>query len=184
MATLKTEMSVMSYQELSPEKFDEMFGNISKANIDYFKEHRRVTGQVIHTTELIIDQDQNNYPKPDWPSPDYLFCTESPTQILIVKMNTKINDASGAKKRYHFNRVLFECPGLVECVADKLPNETSFSDLPAKDAECRTDADSIAVMFSMPGNKKTLPKKLHVFFRDVDTGDIHYADPQVGNDPP
>lgn len=116
-------------------------------------------------------------PKCVWPIPEYVFMTDIATQTLIVDL-----EADG----YCLHSVKSDDPGRIAGVRPKLANGNQGPMIPYTHSTHGPahpgNPVSIAIIFKIP--RKTAPFKFHVYVRKLDSGEIHDADPQVGNDPP
>ena len=112
-----------------------------------------------------------------WPIPEYVFMTDTDMQTLIVDL-----EADG----YCLHSVRSDDPGRIAGVRPKLANGNHGQMIPYTHSTHGPahpgNPVSIAIIFKIP--RKTAPFKFHVYVRNLDSGEIHDADPQVGNDPP
>lgn len=107
-----------------------------------------------------------------WGKPHYKFMTDAETQTLIV-----ILDAVG----YCLHSVTSDDPSRTVGIR---PRDAAgdFGDIVSHGTKFPGDPTEIAIVFKIPRRSRSF--KFHASVRKLSTGEVHDADPQVGNDPP
>lgn len=185
--------------EVSRKKIEVPFSNNALKNIDESFSSLRLSDAIIPDdfnllkTTLKVHDENSPGPPPNglnscpilpgapkcvWPIPQYVFMTDIATQTLIVDL-----EAEG----YCLHSVKSDDPGRIAGVRPKLANGNHGQMIPYNThsphgPEHPGNPLSIAIIFKIP--RKTTPFKFHVYVRKLNSGEIHDADPQVGNDPP